>query len=56
MGTTLVIAHRLATVERMDRILVFDRGRIVEDGTPAELMTRQDGLYHTLRARQALVA
>jgi ATP-binding cassette, subfamily B, bacterial len=54
--TTLVIAHRLATVERMDRILVFDRGRIVEDGTPAELMAREGGLYRALRARQMLVA
>jgi len=54
--TTLVIAHRLATVERMDRILVFDRGRIVEDGTPAELMARRDGLYRALRQRQTLVA
>jgi ATP-binding cassette subfamily B protein len=54
--TTLVIAHRLATVERMDRILVFDRGRIVEDGTPAGLMAREGGLYRALRERQALVA
>jgi ATP-binding cassette subfamily B protein len=54
--TTLVIAHRLATVERMDRILVFDRGRIVEDGTPAELMARQGGLYRALRERQTLAA
>ena len=54
--TTLVIAHRLATVERMDRILVFDRGRIVEDGTPAALMAREGGLYRALRGRQALAA
>lgn len=54
--TTLVIAHRLATVERMDRILVFDQGRIVEDGTPTELMAREDGLYRVLRARQILAA
>ena len=54
--TTLVIAHRLATVERMDRILVFDRGRIVEDGTPAELLARKDGLYRALRERQTLAA
>lgn len=54
--TTLVIAHRLATVERMDRILVFDRGRIVEDGTPADLMARENGLYRALRQRQTLVA
>ncbi len=52
--TTLVIAHRLATVERMDRILVFDQGRIVEDGTPADLMARKNGLYRALRARQTL--
>ncbi len=54
--TTLVIAHRLATVERMDRILVFDSGRIVEDGTPTELMARKDGLYRALRERQTLAA
>ncbi|WP_299281123.1 ABC transporter ATP-binding protein [uncultured Tateyamaria sp.] len=54
--TTLVIAHRLATVERMDRILVFDQGRIVEDGTPAALMARKNGLYRALRQRQTLVA
>ena len=52
--TTLVIAHRLATVERMDRILVFDQGRIVEDGTPAQLMARDQGLYRALRQRQTL--
>ena len=54
--TTLVIAHRLATVDRMDRILVFDRGRIVEDGTPAELLSREGGLYRALRDRQTLAA
>ncbi|MEM8761000.1 MAG: ABC transporter ATP-binding protein [Pseudomonadota bacterium] len=54
--TTLVIAHRLATVERMDRILVFDRGRIVEDGAPADLMSREGGLYRALRQRQTLAA
>ena len=54
--TTLVIAHRLATVERMDRILVFDRGRIVEDGSPAGLLARGGGLYRALRARQTLAA
>jgi ATP-binding cassette subfamily B protein len=36
--TTIVIAHRLSTLLRMDRILVFDRGKIVEDGTHAELL------------------
>ncbi len=52
--TTPVIAHRLATVERMDRILVFDRGRIVEDGTPTALMARDGGLYRALRERPML--
>jgi len=48
--TTIVIAHRLSTVERADRILVLDRGRVVEEGTHAELLTRA-GLYHRLYTR-----
>lgn len=45
--TTLVIAHRLSTLLNMDRILVFDRGKIVEDGTHTALMEKQ-GLYQSL--------
>lgn len=45
--TTLVIAHRLSTIERANRILVMEAGRIVEDGSHAELLTR-DGLYANL--------
>ncbi len=45
--TTLVIAHRLSTLLHMDRILVFDKGKIVEDGTHDELLSRA-GLYKTL--------
>ena len=45
--TSLVIAHRLSTLLHMDRILVFDCGKIVEDGTHAELLG-QAGLYKTL--------
>jgi subfamily B ATP-binding cassette protein MsbA len=48
--TTIVIAHRLTTVERADRILVLDRGRIVEDGTHTELMSRE-ALYWRLYTR-----
>jgi ATP-binding cassette subfamily B protein len=45
--TTIVIAHRLSTLEKMDRILVFDQGKIVEDGTHAQLLANQ-GLYANL--------
>ncbi len=52
--TTLIIAHRLATVQRADRIVVLEHGRVVEIGTPAEL-SRSGGLYARL-ARLQLVA
>ena len=45
--TTLIIAHRLSTLLHMDRILVFDQGTIVEDGSHDELLAR-DGLYKKL--------
>ncbi len=53
--TTLVIAHRLSTVQRADRILVLDRGRIVEAGSHADLL-ETGPLYRRLTAAQALVA
>ncbi|MGH9368718.1 MAG: ABC transporter ATP-binding protein [Thermoanaerobaculia bacterium] len=49
--TTLVIAHRLSTVRRSDRIVVLERGRVVETGTHAQLLTR-NGLYRRLHDMQ----
>ena len=49
--TTLVIAHRLATVQRADAIWVLDKGRLVEQGTHQELIAR-GGLYASLAALQ----
>ena len=51
--TSIVIAHRLSTVRSLDRILVFDRGRIVEQGTHAVLTARPGGIYRSLFERQA---
>ena len=51
--TSIVIAHRLSTVRSLDRILVFDRGEIVEQGTHAALANRAGGIYRGLFERQA---
>jgi len=52
--TTLIIAHRLATVKKVNRILVLDQGRIVESGPPEELL-KQNGLFAKLASLQFAV-
>lgn len=52
--TTITIAHRLATIQNADRILVFDRGRIVEQGKHAELLENPESIYRKLYEIQAL--
>ena len=50
--TTIIIAHRLSTVRQVDRILVFDRGRVVEQGSHATLLDAPEGRYRELYAVQ----
>jgi ATP-binding cassette subfamily B protein len=52
--TAIVIAHRLSTVRMLDRILVFEQGRVVEEGTHVALVRRAAGTYKRLFERQAL--
>jgi ABC transporter fused permease/ATP-binding protein len=46
--TTIMIAHRLSTIRKADRILVIDKGKIIEQGNHDDLMQNQSGLYHHL--------
>ena len=52
--TSIVIAHRLSTVRMLDRILVFEHGKITEEGTHDQLVQREGGTYKRLFERQAL--
>ena len=46
--TTIIIAHRLSTLKDVDRILVFENGNIIEDGSHAELLSKEKGYYKRL--------
>lgn len=50
--TSIVIAHRLATIKKADMIIVMDKGEIVEQGTHKELLKKQDGYYRNLYDKQ----
>jgi subfamily B ATP-binding cassette protein MsbA len=52
--TSIIIAHRLATVKKADKIIVMDEGKIVETGTHNELLKKQDGYYRNLYEVQFL--
>jgi len=49
--TVVIVAHRLSTVQHADKIIVLDKGKIVEEGTHTEL-TRKKGAYYTLVKNQ----
>jgi ATP-binding cassette subfamily B protein len=51
--TSIVIAHRLSTVRAMNRILVFEHGRVVEEGSHEVLLCRPHGHYRRLFERQS---
>jgi ABC-type bacteriocin/lantibiotic exporter with double-glycine peptidase domain len=55
-ASRIIIAHRLSTVMNADRIVVLDKGTVVQDGTYGELMADREGLFHRLARRQLLVA
>jgi len=58
--TTIAIAHRLSTLRKADRLVILDKGKIVEEGTHDELMGKEEGLYAKLirmqRETQSVIA
>ncbi|HUS39830.1 MAG TPA: hypothetical protein VMX74_10295, partial [Pirellulales bacterium] len=50
--TTVAIAHRLSTLRKADRLIVLDKGTVVEEGTHQELENREGGLYARLLSMQ----
>ena len=52
--TMILIAHRLSTVRHCDKILVMDKGQVVEEGTHDELLARK-GMYHYLHQQQEAI-
>ena len=54
--TVLVIAHRMRTIEGADRIIVLADGKVVENGSPAELLAKEDGMFRRMTSLQAASA
>ena len=51
--TVMVIAHRMRTVEAADRIVVLDKGKVAEEGSPSELLAKEDGLFKHMAGLQS---
>ena len=51
--TSFIIAHRLSTIHNAERIIVLDRGKVIENGNHAQLM-EEEGLYHKLYTLKSL--
>ena len=51
--TVIAVAHRLSTIAAMDRLVVMDKGKIIEEGTHAQLLKKRNGVYASLWARQS---
>ena len=51
--TVIAVAHRLSTIAAMDRLIIMDKGQIVEEGSHKELLKKKNGLYASLWKRQS---